>query len=82
MLKQTNLYNDAFYIWHDGHFGTINGLRLGTLPTQPVKLKLRRVKKKPDRFFQVPWSEINAAWGQAVLLLYTLAKRLNYKFTK
>jgi len=37
MLKQTNLYNDAFYIWHDGHFGTINGLRLGTLPTQPVR---------------------------------------------
>ena len=24
-LKKTNVFNDAFHIWHDGHFGTING---------------------------------------------------------
>jgi beclin 1 len=30
---------------------------------------------------QVPWDEINAAWGQAVLLLYTIAKKLNFKFS-
>jgi beclin 1 len=29
----------------------------------------------------VPWDEINAAWGQAVLLLYTIAKKLNFKFS-
>ncbi|KAL1921434.1 uncharacterized protein VTP21DRAFT_11150 [Calcarisporiella thermophila] len=28
----------------------------------------------------VEWSEINAAWGQALLLLYTLAKKLNFNF--
>lgn len=36
-LKKTNVLNDAFHIWHDGHFGTINGLRLGRLPAQPVE---------------------------------------------
>lgn len=24
-LRKTNVYNDAFHIWHDGPFGTING---------------------------------------------------------
>ncbi|KDQ07199.1 hypothetical protein BOTBODRAFT_167285 [Botryobasidium botryosum FD-172 SS1] len=28
----------------------------------------------------VEWSEINAAWGQALLLLYTIARKLNYTF--
>ncbi|KXS13679.1 APG6-domain-containing protein [Gonapodya prolifera JEL478] len=62
-LQRTNVYNDTFRIWHDGQFGTINGFRLGRLPTQPVD-----------------WSEINAALGQTLLLLYTLAKKLNFKF--
>lgn len=64
LLKKTNLYNDAFHIWHDGHFGTINSFRLGDLPSR-----------------NVPWDEINAAWGQATLLLYTIAKKLNFKFS-
>ena len=50
---------------HDGHFGTINGLRLGRLPT-----------------FLVEWSEINAAWGQVVLLLHSLAKKINLVFKR
>ena len=25
LLRRTNVYNDAFHIWHDGSFGTING---------------------------------------------------------
>ncbi|KAL7748152.1 Vacuolar protein sorting-associated protein atg6 [Sorochytrium milnesiophthora] len=62
-LKKTNVYNDAFRIWHDGHFGTINGLRLGRLSSQPVD-----------------WAEINAAWGQACLLLDTLSKKLSFEF--
>jgi len=33
-LARTNLLNEAFHIWHEGHFGTINGLRLGRLPSQ------------------------------------------------
>jgi beclin 1 len=36
LLKSTNVYNDAFKIWHDGPFGTINGLRLGKLASKSV----------------------------------------------
>jgi len=64
-LKKTNVFNDAFHIWHDGHFGTINGYRLGRLPSVPVE-----------------WTEINAAWGQTVLLLHTMASKLKYRFTR
>lgn len=64
-LKKTNVFNDAFHIWHDGHFGTINGYRLGRLPSVPVE-----------------WNEINAAWGQTVLLLHTMASKLKYRFTR
>eukprot|EP00045_Choanoeca_perplexa_P006119 m.51999 g.51999 ORF g.51999 m.51999 type:complete len:407 (+) comp13473_c0_seq1:114-1334(+) len=35
-LKKTNVYNDTFHIWFDGHYGTINGFRLGRLPAKPV----------------------------------------------
>ncbi len=58
-LQRTNVYNDIFCISHDGIFGTINGLRLGSLNNHPV-----------------PWPEINAAWGQACLLLATVADKL------
>lgn len=60
-LQRTNVYNDTFCISHDGYFGTINGLRLGRLPTQPVE-----------------WTEINAAWGQTLLLLSTIADKLSF----
>jgi len=36
-LQRANVYNDTFQIGHDGHFGTINGLRLGRLPDKPVE---------------------------------------------
>lgn len=62
-LQRTNVYNDTFFISHDGNFGTINGLRLGRLPN-----------------INVEWSEINAAWGQTLLLLQTLAERLSFSF--
>ena len=29
-LKKTNVYNDTFRIWHDGPFGTINGIYLSS----------------------------------------------------
>ena len=63
-LQRTNVYNDTFCIGHDGFFGTINGLRLGRLP--------------PPQ--NVDWSEINAAWGNAALLLATVADRLGFTF--
>lgn len=31
---------------------------------------------------QVEWAEINAAWGQTLLLLHTIARKLDYKFEK
>lgn len=31
---------------------------------------------------QVEWTEINAAWGQTLLLLYTIARKLDYTFEK
>lgn len=36
LLKKTNVLNDAFPIWYDGDFGTINNFRLGRLPKIPV----------------------------------------------
>lgn len=63
LLKQTNVLNDAFPIWHDGEFGTINNFRLGRLPKIPVE-----------------WDEINAAWGQACLLLHTMCQYFRPKF--
>lgn len=64
-LQRYNVFNDVFHIWHDGMFGTINGLRLGRLPSKPVE-----------------WVEINAALGQAVLLLAIIAERANFDFLR
>lgn len=64
-LQQTNVYNDAFSIGHDGGFATINGLRLGRLPGSAAPTE---------------WREINAAWGQACLLLDTLARKCGVVF--
>ncbi|KAF2719921.1 APG6-domain-containing protein [Polychaeton citri CBS 116435] len=62
-LQRTNVYNDTFCIGHDGLFATINGLRLGRLPDNPVE-----------------WTEINAAWGQALLLLSVISEKLGFTF--
>lgn len=64
-LRRTSVLSDLFRIWHDGPFGTISGLRLGSTPELPVE-----------------WWEINAAWGQAVMLLDALARALHFKFSK
>ena len=70
-LTKTNVYSDAFKIWHDGPFGTINGfcclilgLRLGRLPLKMVE-----------------WVEINAGMGQAALLLETVANKIGFVFS-
>jgi beclin 1 len=36
-LSKTNAFNAAFHIWHQEHFGTINGFRLGRLPSINVE---------------------------------------------
>lgn len=33
-------------------------------------------------YLQVEWAEINAAWGQTLLLLHTIARKLDYKFER
>lgn len=63
-LQRSNVYNDTFCISHDGTFATINGLRLGRI----------------NNTNPVDWPEINAAWGHALLLLATVADKLNYTF--
>lgn len=35
-LQKVNVHNDVFCIGYDGHFGIINGLRLGRLPDKKV----------------------------------------------
>jgi beclin len=64
-LKRTNLLDDSFFIYSDGHFGTINGFKLGRLVS-----------------VHVSWVEINAALGQCVLLLDTIAKSVNFEFSR
>jgi len=36
VLNCTNSFNETFFIWFDGFFGTINNLRIGKLPIAPV----------------------------------------------
>jgi len=64
-LKKTNVFNATFHIWHSGHFGTINGFRLGRLPSIPVD-----------------WAELNTAWGQTVLLLHSLTRRIQLQLQR
>ncbi|XP_064550267.1 beclin-1-like protein [Drosophila montana] len=64
-LRDTNIFNITFHIWHAGHFGTINNFRLGRLPS-----------------VSVDWSEINAAWGQTVLLLSALSRKIGLTFER
>ena len=66
-LMEISVLNDAFYIWFSGPFGTINNFRLGG--GAPVG--------RP-----VEWMEINAALGQAVLAISTIAERADFRFRK
>lgn len=72
-LKQTNVFNDAFHIWHDGPYGTISGFRLGRFGQSAGGGLTSSVP--------VEWDEINAAWGQCVLLLSTMASTCKFTFT-
>ncbi|KAJ1959849.1 autophagy protein, partial [Dipsacomyces acuminosporus] len=63
-LQRTNVYNDVFNITVHDGIASINGFRLGGRSS----------------LYAVEWAEINAAWGQALLLLQTVARKLNYEF--
>lgn len=64
ILHTTSVYNDLFYIPLRQGIGTINGLRLGRLPPE----------------HPTEWNEINAAWGQTLLALHTVAFKLKFEF--
>ena len=83
LLNKTNVLIDAFPIRYDGDFGTINNFRLGRLPKAPVSIATfcvfdvhkplpAHIKLGHMKRYQVEWDEINAAWGQACLLLHTM----------
>ncbi len=73
------MFNDAFRIWHEGLFGTINGIfvSLDGDVTDWIGFRLGRL---PD--FPVDWNEINAGLGQMVLLVDVLAKKLGVEWDK
>ena len=77
-LETRNVYQDAFFIETNKMIGSINTFRLGRLPTEPVFIICMCVclNKK------VNWEEINAAWGQVTLLLYIIAKHVNFEFSR
>jgi len=66
VLKRTNVHNDLFHVSTSGALATINGFRLGSLPPQET----------------VSWPEINAALGQAALLLNLLARHAKFSFSQ
>jgi beclin 1 len=92
-LRRTNVLNDAFHIWHYNHFGTINGFRIGMLPSLGDVGRVSFVSALPFLVLQifllllilfacqkVSWDEINAGFGQTILLVSSLAEFLKYEF--
>ncbi|PVV00130.1 hypothetical protein BB559_000118 [Furculomyces boomerangus] len=68
--------------------GTINGFRLGRINVNNYisKLAYSDTTNLENTILlksgEITWNEINAAWGQCLLLLSTVAKRLNFEFEK
>eukprot|EP01112_Ceratiomyxa_fruticulosa_P015760 TRINITY_DN4680_c0_g2_i1.p1 TRINITY_DN4680_c0_g2~~TRINITY_DN4680_c0_g2_i1.p1 ORF type:complete len:610 (-),score=126.17 TRINITY_DN4680_c0_g2_i1:66-1895(-) len=65
-LEGVNVYLDSFNI--------------RVTPEGIATINNLRMGRLPD--VPVTWEEINAAWGQCVLLLFIIAKQLEYSFTK
>ncbi|KAJ1852680.1 autophagy protein [Coemansia sp. RSA 1822] len=63
-LQRTNVYNDVFNI----------GVRQGDGVASINGFRLG------GRAQNVEWAEINTAWGQTLLLLHTVARKLSYEF--
>lgn len=66
-LKKLNVLNDVFKIEIDGEYGTISGFRLGPVNSRDITIKA---------------DEINAAMGQCVLLLATIALKAEFVFSR
>ena len=90
-LKKTNVFNDAFHIWHDGHFGTINGYVPAMPPLSlalPVALMLHHSVNSPSsmrtpkaamkpRFFFLPYF-VHCFVLDSVLTLHILNLFVSY----
>lgn len=79
MLSPIHAFNDAFFIWRDGEYGTINGFRLGQLigrmPHHMGKSLAPELSKAPPE-----WEEINTAWGLSAMLLAAIAQTCGKTF--
>ncbi|KAK3736111.1 hypothetical protein QZH41_013528 [Actinostola sp. cb2023] len=91
-LRKTNVFNSTFHIWRfhisfddripkfvpkfrssPANFKHSHKGHFGTINN----FRLGRLPSVP-----VEWSEINAAWGQTVLLLHSLARKMNLTFER
>lgn len=66
-IRCISLLSDALYIWHNGPYATINGVRFG---------RITYLGQSPS------WHEVNAALGQLALLVSCTAAKLGYVFQK
>lgn len=87
LLQRRNPINDCFHIWFQGRFGTINGLRLGSVSLDKSESINNVIGVIPPSAIsnipyletydpsKVPWSEVNASLGYIVLLMTVLQDR-------
>jgi len=77
-LTPIHAFNDAFFIWRDGDYGTINGFRLG----QIVGRSRHHKPAAPPESENKPapgWEEVNTAWGLSAMLLNAIASSCNFE---
>ncbi|KAL7513241.1 hypothetical protein ACHAXN_010335 [Cyclotella atomus] len=92
IAQRWHVLGDAFFIWHNGPFATINGTRLGRSARTAFSSQRTESNKCSPSLFSwgdannnrqvttsvtVPFHEINSALGQIVFLLYTLQNTPN-----
>ena len=90
LLQRRNPVNDCFHIWFQGKFGTINGLRLGSVSLDKSESVNTEMEVLPPSVtsnipyleaydpYKVPWSEINASLGYVVLLMSVLQDQCSF----
>lgn len=95
IAQRWHVLGDAFFIWHNGPFATINGTRLGRCAKTAFSTEGESNNNKASFFswgdnaqrqtiptsVTVPFHEINSALGQVVFLLYTLQHTPNSGIT-
>ena len=62
--------------------GFASGESLESLCVLEPSILVSPYSSDDNRTEQVEWAEINAAWGQTLLLLYTIARKLDFTFEK